>query len=224
MLYIYEGVDKFENFTEQIYKDIYKEDKNYQEILLDYNVLLFDEEEYKVDKINDYMDFYKYKAVDKENKVSIFNNFDRVDLKIQNKLLKIFEDSLDYHILIINNKSRVLNTIKSRALFKEVNNDNKNLENYPKRYHELLEIISSGEEEMSEYLKFYDFLLKKEFKSAYLFLTTKLKEYNISNVYEIIQYSNQKTNANTKELLELQKRLLSNTNKKLQIENYLLNK
>ncbi len=225
MLVIYEGIKDFKTFCQEIYYSEYNEKKSYDQMALDYDVLIFDEEDYKVDKVNEYIDFYKYKPMDKKYKLSIFNNFDNVDLKVQNKLLKLFEDSEDKHVLIVKNKSKILNTIKSRAEFKDFLNKDINLEKYPKRYHDVLSLIYvSDEEELSDYLKFYDLLIASNYKQAYIYLTTKLNDYNINKVYEIIQYAASKTEDNLDDLLTLQKRLLSNANKKLQIENYLLQK
>ncbi len=225
MLVIYEGIKDFRTFCQDIYCDTFNEDKSYDKILLDYDVLIFDEADYKVDKVNEYIDFYKYKPLEKLSKLSVFNNFDNVDMKIQNKLLKLFEESEDKHVLIVKNKSKILNTIKSRAEFKDFATKELNLEKYPKRYHDVLPLIYvNDEEELSEYLKFYDFLLNSNYKQAYIFLTTKLNDYDISRVYEIIQYAAKKTGDSLDDILSLQKVLLSNTNKKLQIENYLLQK
>ncbi len=225
MLVIYEGIKDFKSFCQDIYYSEYKENKSYNQMLLDYDILIFNEEDYKVDKVNEYIEFYKYKPMDKNYKLSIFNNFDNVDLKVQNKLLKLFEDSEDRHVLIVKNKSKILNTIKSRAEFKDFLNKDINLEKYPKRYHDVLSLIYvSDEEELSDYLKFYDLLIASNYKQAYIYLTTRLNDYNINRVYEIIQYAASKTEDNLDDLLTLQKRLLSNANKKLQIENYLLQK
>ncbi len=225
MLVAYEGIKDFRTFCQGIYFETFNEDKPYDKILLDYDVLIFNESDYKVDKVNEYIDFYKYKPLEKTFKLSIFNNFDNVDMKIQNKLLKLFEESEDKHVLIVKNKSKILNTIKSRAEFKDLVMEELSLEKYPKRYHDVLSLIYvNDEEELSEYLKFYDFLLDLNYKQAYIFLTTKLNNYDISRVYEIIQYAAKKTEDNLEDILSLQKILLSNTNKKLQIENYLLQK
>ncbi len=225
MLVIYEGIKDFKSFCQDIYYSEYKENKSYNQMLLDYDILIFNEEDYKVDKVNEYIEFYKYKPMDKNYKLSIFNNFDNVDLKVQNKLLKLFEDSEDRHVLIVKNKSKILNTIKSRAEFKDFSNEKINLEKYPKRYHDVLSLIYvNDEEELSDYLKLYDLLIASNYKQAYIYLTTKLNDYKINRVYEIIQYAASKTEDNLDDILSLQKRLLSNTNKKLQIENYLLQK
>ncbi len=225
MLVIYEGIKDFKSFCQDIYYSEYNEKKLYDQMILDYDVLIFNEEDYKVDKVNEYIEFYKYRPMDKNYKLSIFNNFDNVDLKVQNKLLKLFEDSEDRHVLIVKNKSKILNTIKSRAEFKDFFNEKINLEKYPKRYHDVLLLIYvNDEEELSDYLKFYDLLIASNYKQAYIYLTTKLNDYSINRVYEIIQYAASKTEDDLEDLLSLQKRLLSNTNKRLQIENYLLQK
>ncbi len=225
MLVIYEGVENFKVFCEEIYDEVYSEKKVYDQILLDYDVLVFNQDDYKVDKVNEYIDFYKYRPMEKSLKLSLFNNFDCVDIKIQNKLLKLFEESEDYHILVVKNKSKLLNTIKSRAQFKHFNSKELDLSKYPNRYHKLLSLIyKNDEEELSDFLKFYDYLISENYKQAYIYLTTKINDYDIGRVYEIIQFATTKTSKSLDSLLILQKRLLSNTNKKLQIENYLLQK
>ncbi len=225
MLVIYEGIKDFRNFCQDIYLETFNEEKTYDSIVLDYDVLVFNQDDYKVDSVNEYIEFYKYRPLEKDKKLSVFNNFDMVDMKIQNKLLKLFEESEDKHVLIVKNKSKILNTIKSRAEFKDALSCEINLEKYPRRYHGVLSLIYvNDEEELSDYLKFYDYLIASNYKQAYIYLTTKLNDYNISRVYEIIQYAASKTEDDLSELLTLQKRLLSNANKKLQIENYLLQK
>ncbi len=222
MLSIYENIEDFKTFCQKMHLDLYSEEKTYEQLLIDYNVLILNDEKYNVDDLNKYIDFYKYKPIQKNKKLSIINNFNNIDIKLQNKLLKLFEDSEENHILVTNNISKILPTIRSRAINIKNKNEVKQIKNYPNRYNEVLNLFNYEEDEVltDKYLKFYDFLIKQKYKDAYLLLSL-LKEYDEQVIYEIIQLSHSKIGY-LNIILELQKRLVTKTNKKMQIENYLL--
>ncbi|MFV0288993.1 MAG: hypothetical protein ACK5HR_06060 [Mycoplasmatales bacterium] len=222
MLNIYTNIKDYEQFVEDIYEKLYQEKLKYNVLEISFDVLLLNKDKYTVEDIYNYLEFYKYKPMEEEKKISIINNFDLVDNKSQNKLLRLFEENEENHILITNNLNKILSTIKSRATIYNNINQERSYQEYPKRYWDILQLMDNLEnvEEIDFYLKLYDNLNEEEYKQAYLKLI-KLDNYNEQVIYEIIQYSHKKI-GKTEQLLELQQKLFSKTNKKLQIENYLL--
>ncbi|MFV0288945.1 MAG: hypothetical protein ACK5HR_05815 [Mycoplasmatales bacterium] len=222
MLNIYTNVVSFEDFVEQIYEQLYNNKVNYEQLKVDFDVLILNKSKYIVEDISEYLEFYKYKALEKEKKLAIINNFDLIDIKSQNKLLKLFEENQENHLLVVNNLSKLLPTIKSRATIYQEPIKLEDYQAYPKRYWNILQFMSlnSDASEIDFYLKFFDTLMAKNYHQAYIKLVTS-NNYNEQIIYEIIQYTHQEV-GKLEMLLALQQRLFTKTNKKLQIENYLL--
>ncbi len=222
MLNIHVNVEDFKGFVENIHEKLYGQKLEYDKLSIDFDILILNKDKYTVDDIQEYIEFYKYKPISKEKKLSIINNFDLIDIKSQNKLLKLFEENQENHILTTNNVNKILSTIKSRAIVYKEDNKIKSFENYPKRYWDVIRLIDSkiDNTEIDFYLKIYDLFSNAQYQQAYIKLIT-VENYDEQTIYEIVQYTHSKF-GQMDVLLQLQQRLFTKTNKKLQIENYLL--
>lgn len=235
MLYIYENIKQFPEFVEKFYEEQRGEFRPYHEILVDYDVLILDRDKYTVKDIEEYLEFFKYKSLNGEGRMAFINNFDRVDRKIQNKLLKTFEENLNSQVITTNNKKGILPTILSRAATREEETFHFDYDKYQKKYRDLLNSITLSGEDYNFYieneketdfiLKLYDSLVEKNYAKAYMLVTLKDDLPNDRVIYEIIQFADiQSSKINIEELFLLQERLDSPANKKLQLENYLVQK
>ncbi len=225
MLEIYENVENFNELCENVYFEHFNEKVTFDKFLINEDVFILNKDKYVVEDIEKYLDFHKYKPLNYDRKLSIINDFDNINIKIQNKLLKIFEENENHHIIVINNPNRILPTILSRGLKREgMKNTLKKLDNYPVRYHKIIYNLNLKEIDnviVDKYLKFYDLLKKENYNEAYLYITTTFSDYDENLLYEVIQNSaGYKITLNM--ILDLQEKLFSNAQKKLQIENFLL--
>lgn len=235
MLYIYENIKQFPEFVERFYEEQRGEYRSYHEILVDYDVLILDRDKYTVKDIEEYLEFFKYKSLNGEDKLAIINNFDHVDRKMQNKLLKTFEENLSSQVITTNNRKGILPTILSRAATQEEETFHFDYDKYQKKYHDLLNSITlsnkdynfyiENEKETDFILKLYDSLVEKNYPKAYVLVTLKDDLPDGKTIYEVIQYAGlQSSGTNIEELFLLQERLDSPANRKLQLENYLVQK
>lgn len=234
MLYIYDNINDFEEFCCSKYKEIFLERKTFENILIDYNVFILNKDKYTVDDVNDYIEFFMYKTTNNK-RLAIINNFENIQYKIQNKLLKTFEEIEETQIIITNNKKKIINTIKSRALISEYKNDNlKWFNNQNNDDQNILLKLVTKEEDYNEIknndelilniLKLNKLLKQKEYDKLFVEYTLLSELIPIQVMYELIQNGLLNNDCNKiEELLNLQEKLNSNANKKLQIESFLVN-
>lgn len=225
MLEIYENINEFEKFSQNVVYREYNKEKTYNEILQNDDILILNEEKYTIDDIEVFLQFQKYRPSIESRKITIINNFDTINIKLQNKLLKTYEESEHLHIIIIKNQRSVLPTILSRGIIKSYTEDEQKIEKYPVRYHKIINTLlpyNLEDLEIEKYLKFYDYLKKEDYKTAYMYITSMFIDYNEMIIYEIFQ-STPNSKIKLSNLLMLQEKLFSNAHKKLQIENFLLN-
>ncbi|MBN2259030.1 MAG: DNA polymerase III subunit delta' [Clostridiales bacterium] len=85
--------------------------------------LIEDNKSIKVQEVLEMIEFMLKKPVIGENKVVIFNDSEKMTPGAQNKLLKIFEETPSYGVIILitNNPNLLLDTIKSRGYKIEFN-------------------------------------------------------------------------------------------------------
>lgn len=217
MLYIYTETSNIEDLIVDIYNTKNHDNKTYNFLLKDLDVIIMNQEKYVNEDVLKYLSFFKYTAMGETEQVGFFINFDKVNLKLQNKFLKLFEESALDHYIFINNSNEVLDTVMSRGEIIDLKR-NEDTSNYPSRYSKLINSIEvENDEEIDMYIKLYDMLVKKDYKNSYILYTTKLNEYNYKNIYEVIQLSF----FELEKLYKLQECLLGNTNKNLCIENML---
>lgn len=217
---------EFKKEVEEYVNTKYKTNMTFQEVQMLFDVYILNKEKYVVEDIQDYIENSKYKPDNMPFKISIINNFEKIDRKIQNKLLKLYEEDRDYHLILTNNKSSILPTIISRAIEIENKIKIKNFEKYPNRYQNVLHILPENilvdEKKTDIYLKTYDNFINKQYSEIFLKLTTQYNDYDEKIIYEIIQLSAIENNLNLEDIIELQTKLSSRSIKKMQIENFIL--
>lgn len=234
MLILYPQSKNFEKFCETMYEKHRNQKINIEQIQLDYDFLILNKSKYKVEDIDEYIEFYKYKAIDQKiPKISIINKFDCIDKKIQNKLLKIFEEQEAIQIICSSKKKMILPTILSRSVIKNYEEKNYVIEKFPSRYQKLLNYTINSEEELKEvekndtileqYIKFYELCLNNKYDDAFIYFTVNSNFIDSQKAYKIIEYAEtNKEETDLEGILELQERLNSNSNQNIQIENYLI--
>lgn len=227
MLKIYDNFQYSEKFIEKLFENELNKSIEYKDILRDLDVLIFNKSEYTVEDIEEYNIFFSTKPYENKYKLAIFNNFEKVNVKQQNKLLKLYEESEAIHIICTQKINAILPTIKSRANIEHnALQKQKNIgESYPKRYHAILSLLLAEDthEDIDIYLKFYDLLKNKKYEFLYLMYTQNIKNLDNSKVYSIIEYAAKESpEGQLNKILELQERLASNSIEAIHIEKYIL--
>lgn len=237
MLKIYPIPEDVDKFCQKIYSQERNQNVKVDSYSYDYDFLLLNKEKYAVGDLNEYIDFFQTKDSHQEaKKIAIIANFDKIDQKMQNKLLKTFEDQDNLQILLANKHAQILPTILSRAMIVDLKVSPNEFTKYPTRYWELLNIINSelAKEELVEeeiiiekIIKFYEQIKTNQYQQAYLIYTLKLSDLSSEIIYETIlaaEAQKVENQGNLEELLKLQMYLKSNSNDKFSLENYLIQK
>lgn len=213
----------------------------------DFMIIEPDGNSIKIEQVRFLIQKISEKPISSEHKVYIINDSDKMTVEAQNSLLKTLEEPPEYAclILITSNESKLLNTIKSRCtkIFFNKIEDSK-IEEYVRNNvtnDVTKSMIKASQGSIGKALKLQNFkeaysnieeLVEQLDKKDLLYIMnkseilTKEKE----NIYEILEYINVIL-YNTKEIRKLncikiveetKKRLLSNSNFDMTIDNLLI--